>query len=379
MEQFAIGHAAGEDWAAVVESCLRDLGQGPFGDGLGFVYATDQMADHLADIVQGLRDGTGVEQWVGCLGMGITAGGEEYFDRPALAAMVAPFDASAYRIVPTMTEGADQLSADDRAWITAKEPILGLVHGDPAHPRIIELIDSVADDTARFLVGGLTSSRGPHPQVARGVTGGITGSVTNGGVSGVLFAPEVDVMTGLSQGCVPLAGSHVISDCIDNVLVGLDGRPALDVFKDDLGDHMTQDLGGLAGLIHAAITVEGSDTGDYMVRNLVGIDPARGWLAIGDVVRPGERIVFVRRDPETAETDLVAMLENLKRRAAKPPRGGVYVSCIARGPNMFGAVGWESAIIRAALGDVPVVGFYANGEISNNRLYTYTGVLTLFL
>ena len=87
-DRFALGHAADEDWAASVESCLRCLGDGPFGDGPGFVYATDRMADHLADIVQGLRDGTGVEHWVGCLGMGISAGGEEYFDRPALAAMV---------------------------------------------------------------------------------------------------------------------------------------------------------------------------------------------------------------------------------------------------------------------------------------------------
>ena len=376
MERFAIGHAAGEDWAAAVESCLRDLGDGPFGDGPGFVYATDHMADHLADIVEGLRGGTGVEQWVGCLGIGISAGGEEYFDRPALAVMVAPFDAGAYRILPTLTEGADQLSADDRAWIAETAPVLGLVHGDPAHPHITELIDDVAEDTASFLVGGLTSSRGPHHQVARGVTGG---GVTGGGVSGILFAPEVDVVTRLSQGCVPVAGSHVVSDCVDNVLIGLDGRPALDVFKDDIGAQSTQDLGRLAGSVHVAITVEGSDTGDYMVRNLVGIDPARGWLAIGDQVRPGQRIVFVRRDPASAEGDLLAMLETIKRRAAKPPRGGLYVSCVARGPNMFGAVGRESAIIRDALGDVPVVGFFANGEISNNRLYGYTGVLTLFL
>ena len=370
-DRFALGHAADEDWAASVESCLRCLGDGPFGDGPGFVYATDRMADHLADIVQGLRDGTGVEHWVGCLGMGISAGGEEYFDRPALAAMVAPFDAGAFRILPTLTEGTDQLSDDDRAWIAKTEPILGLVHGDPAHPGITELIDAVAEDTADFLVGGLTSSRGPHHQVAGGITGG--------GVSGILFAPEVDVVTGLSQGCVRLAGSHVVSDCVDNVLVGLDGRPALDVFKDDIGDHLTENLGALAGSVHVAITVEGSDTGDYMVRNLVGIDPQRGWIAIGDLVHPGERIVFVRRDPASAESDLLAMGETLKRRAAKPPRGGLYVSCVARGPNMFGAVGRESAIIREALGDVPIVGFYANGEISNNRLYGYTGVLTLFL
>jgi small ligand-binding sensory domain FIST len=91
----------------------------------------------------------------------------------------------------------------------------------------------------------------------------------------------------------------------------------------------------------AAFPVSGSDTGDYLVRNLVGIDPERG--------------------------------------CSRPPRGGLYFSCIARGPNLFGPDAAELRIVRRELGDVPLVGMFCNGEISNNRLYGYTGVLTVFV
>jgi small ligand-binding sensory domain FIST len=195
----------------------------------------------------------------------------------------------------------------------------------------------------------------------------------------VLFAPEVPVATGLSQGCAPIGESHVVSDSVDNVIIGLDGRHALDVFKDDIGEVLARDLNKVAGYIHAAFPIEGSDTGDYVVRNLIGIDPARGWLAVGDSVESGSRVMFVRRDPESAEGDLMDMLDRMKRRVVAPPRGGVYISCVARGANMFGEAGREMELIHDRLGAFPLIGFYAGGEISNSRLYAYTGVLTLFL
>ncbi len=171
----------------------------------------------------------------------------------------------------------------------------------------------------------------------------------------------------------------MISDCLDNVIIGLDGERALDVFKEDIGDLLARDLGRAAGYIHAALPIEGSDVADYLVRNLVGIDPVRGWLGIGGHVRPGDRIMFVRRDPESARKDLAAMLEKLAKRLPQAPRGGVFFSCVARGVNMFGVPGVEMELIRDTLGKFPLVGFYAGGEVSNCRLYGYTGVLALFL
>jgi len=159
----------------------------------------------------------------------------------------------------------------------------------------------------------------------------------------------------------------------------LDGEPALQVFKDDIGELLARDLGRVAGYIHAAFPVAGSDTGDYVARNLMGIDTERGWLAVGGMVETGDGVLFVRRDPAGAEADLKSMVQGLKARAPGPARGALYFSCVARGPAMFGAEGRETELIREILGDVPLVGFFGQGEISNTRLYGYTGVLVLFI
>ena len=58
--------------------------------------------------------------------------------------------------------------------------------------------------------------------------------------------------------------------------------------------------------------------------------------------------------------------------------GALYVSCAGRGGPHFGAPSAELAIVRQALGDVPLVGFFAGGEIARHHLYGYTGVLTVF-
>jgi len=249
-------------------------------------------------------------------------------------------------------------------------PPLGVVHADPRNPQLAQLVTGLADAVSGFLVGGLASSRGAMDQVA--------GEVVHGGVSGVLFAPDVAIATGLSQGCSPIGPVRTVTAARQNVLFEIDGRPALEMFKSDIGEVLARQLEKVAGYIHAAFPVTGDDTGDYLVRNLIGIDPERGWLAVGEQVSPGDRILFVRRDRAAAEEDLVRMIRRLKRGAAAP-KAGLYFSCVARGPNMFGPDSAELRILRRELGDFPLVGMFCNGEISKNRLYGYTGVLTLFL
>jgi len=371
MQKFKSIHSTADTWDRAAKECVEGLDIPPDGANLGFIYVTDIFAADLSSILTYVRHKTSIEHWVGSVGVGVCSGEEEYFDHPAVAVMVAALPESAFGVFPTITEHTGELPAAYRAWMDSAKPTFGIVHGDPENANTPRLIENLGHDTSGFLVGGLTSSRSASHQVAEGVT--------EGGVSGVLFAPEVSVATGLSQGCAPIGQSHVVSDCVDNVIIGLDGRPALDVFKEDIGDILARDLTRVAGYIHAAFPIEGSDTGDYVVRNLTGIDPARGWLAVGDSVEPGSRVLFVCRDPESAEGDLVGMLDSLKRRVVTPPKGGVYISCVARGANMFGEVGREMELIRKHLGTFPLIGFYAGGEISNNRLYSYTGVLTLFL
>ena len=114
--------------------------------------------------------------------------------------------------------------------------------------------------------------------------------------------------------------------------------------------------------------MRGSDTGDYMVRNLVSIDVERGWVRIADDLAPGDPVLFCRRDPRSATIDMERMLTDLKRRAGGPPKAGLYFTCVARGPNIFGENSGELGMIREILGDFPLVGFFGNGEISHDRL-----------
>jgi small ligand-binding sensory domain FIST len=126
------------------------------------------------------------------------------------------------------------------------------------------------------------------------------------------------------------------------------------------------------------LPVPGSDTGDYLVRNLMAIDPGRGWVVLGAEIGAGDRILFCRRDPESARRDMIRMTRQLAGRLNRPAKAGIYVSCVARGASLFGEPGVEAALIRESLGDFPLIGFFANGEISRDRLYGHTGVLTLF-
>ncbi len=141
---------------------------------------------------------------------------------------------------------------------------------------------------------------------------------------------------------------------------------------------LAQNLERVGGYIHAALPVSGDDRGDYLVRNVVGVDPDNKLVAIGERVSAGDRLMFVRRDAPSAMKDLQRMLADITMRAAGKPKAALYYSCVARGPNLFGRNSEELMAVQNVLGDdVPVVGFFANGEISNNRLYGYTGVLTL--
>jgi small ligand-binding sensory domain FIST len=342
---FAYGHAAAPTWRECVSACAERLGRP--GRGLGFVYFSDAVVGSAQDILDSLREKTGIEDWVGSVGVGVLATGAEYQEEPAIAAMVA--DVSAFRVF----SGRIPLKSDVAHF--------AVVHADPAAPDVAGLIaDMSAKVASGFLVGGLSSSRSHTVQIAN--------AVLSGGLSGAALAPEVAVATRLTQGCVPYPGRWRITECADNIIGALDGRPALDVLKEVIGN----DKQVLVGL-----PIPGSDTGDYTARNLVGIDPRNKLIAIGDVVEPGAELVFCRRDQAAARQDLKRISEELKSKVPHP-RGALYFSCLARGEHMFGSRGAELALIGRALGKVPLVGFFCNGEISRDRLYGYTGVLTLF-
>jgi small ligand-binding sensory domain FIST len=361
---FKFAHAADPDWTRAAQACMNQLGSIPSAAALGFLYVADAFAGDLDAILAFFKSATSVPHWTGCVGVGVCATGVEYLEEPAMAVMLGEFAPADFSMLPLLLTPQDIDAQPSDAYFA-------VVHGDPENKRIQELIDGLsAHVSSGFIVGGLSSSRGENAQISDGVV--------SGGLSGVLFSDRVKLATRLTQGVSPLGPRHRITTANKNVIGSLDNRPALDVMKEEIGEVLTRDLRRAAGYIFVGLPVRGSDTGDYLVRNILGVDPQNNLVAVGEHVEPGDELLFCRRDQQTAEDDLQRMLAAIGAQLNAPIRGGVYYSCLGRGQHMFGAPNRELGLIRDTLGDFPLVGFFANGEISHNRLYGYTGVLTLF-
>jgi small ligand-binding sensory domain FIST len=341
---------------------MDQLGELPAQANLGFVYASDALARQLPMVLALLREQTGIAHWTGTLGMALCVTGREFYDEPAIAVLVGAFPEDGFHIFEDATaEAAGEEGSG-----------LAILHANPRNADTPDIIEAYAGSSGRFVVGGITSSQSENLQVAD--------AVCEGAVSGVAFAPQVEVLTAHTQGCTPIGPRHRITAGARNVIGSLDGRPALEVFEEDIGEVLAKDLNRVAGYIFAGLPVPGSDTNDYLVRNLVGIDTGQKLLAIGDYVQEDTEIMFCRRDGNSARQDMLRMLEDLARRAdGRAIRGGVYYSCLGRGRHQFGEDSEELRMVQEVLGDFPLVGFFANGEIFHGRLYGYTGVLTLFV
>jgi len=369
-DTFAYGHAAATSWRLAAEACLAQCGPGVRNANLGFVYATDSFAETFTEIIDFLRRRTGVEHWVGTVGLGICATGREYLDEPALAVMCCAFEDSAFRVLGRVGSPRDVAQAK-LEWGNHSANF-AVLHADSSNRSLTSLVRELAGRTqSGFVVGGVTSSRGRSVQFADELVEGV--------LSGVLFSEDVAVATRLTQGCSPIGPRHRVTETRHNVLIRLDGRPALEVLREDLGPQLAGSIGALGGYIFAGLPVDTSDTGDYIVRNLVGVDSVHKLVAIGEPVKAGSQVLFCRRDRGTASDDMQRMLTSIKSGLYRQPRGALYFSCLGRGASLFGENSDELRMIRDGLGDIPLVGFFCNGEISHNRLYGYTGVLTLFV
>ena len=349
-------------WQDLVTQCLAAFPSFPAdARGTGLVYVTDPLAHDVPAILEILRAQTGIEEWSGAVAPAICAGGVEYFDTPAIAMMAFDLPDGAVTPFPGPQSQPGAKTGNGGAFAIA--------HANPHAPGVIDAVPQTAAATGAYLVGGLVSGASQNPLISAG----------EAALAGLLFDQNVPVATGLTQGCSPIGPMHQITAMRDELVAELDGRPAIEVLKDDVGELLARDLRRLAGYIHVALPVSGSDQADYVVRNLMGMDVPQGLIAVAEILEVGDRVMFVRRDAASAVEDMQRMLDDLKRRAGDHIRGAVYHSCVARGPHQFGPGSQELTMIKEAFADVPVIGFFGNGEISNDRLYTYTGILSLFL
>lgn len=365
---FRVALAQGDHWGLAAKTCAGRLA--PMDANVGFLYVTEGFNQNLSSILTFLRETTRIPHWVGAVAPAILAGGTVVAEKGALAVMVGTLAEDSFRLFWGVD--ASEITTPLSSWLAARQPVLALAHGDPRSPGLAGLVAALATQEI-FTVGGLVSSSGPRPL--------LSDTVAAGGLAGLLLGSEVEAISGLTQGCAPIGPLHRVTSAGEGVVMELDGRPALDVLKEEAGQLIARDLRRAAGYIHLALPVAGADDGGYVVRMLLGIDPRRGWLAMGDTVDEGGTVRFVRRDPQTARDDLERMLDSVVRRlAGRPIRCAFYHSCVGRGRHMFGHDEAELEMVRAALGDdVPLIGFFGHGEFAGERLYAYTGVLTVLV
>lgn len=365
---------------AVAQELVGQLRTGPCPK-LGLLYISDQFADDLDAVVEILSSATGVAEWTGAAALGVIAGRKELFERPALAVMLLDLPDDAVQPYGPITDATSfELAAEQAASFSEDAgAALGIIHmdptGDPLGQGLGSLPGMFAEVGGLYLVGGLASGREAMPIAA-------TAGLATRAVGGALVALESGVATGVSQGCRSIGPPRTITVEGDGVIRRLDDTPAMSVLLAELGlsaEPNVADLREALRDIHIALPIAGADREDYLVRNLTGIDVQRGLIGISETVADGDRAMFCRRDRMSAAEDLDRMAKDARRRLGRLPRGALYVSCLARGPNLFGPGDQELAILHAAIGgDCPVVGFFANGEIAHDRIYGYTGVLTLF-
>jgi small ligand-binding sensory domain FIST len=222
----------------------------------------------------------------------------------------------------------------------------------------------------------------------------------------------VALLSRVTQGCQPVAPEREITEAEGHVVLKLADEPALEVMLADLDISLSEPqkaiavvratLVGLSAPGQSGVGRAGNLGSDVRVRHIIGLDPLRQGVAIAEHLEPGMLMTFCRRDVQAARADLVRVCAEI-REALEPEMlsieainalsddpvptlpqvglriaGAVYVSCTGRGGPHFGGPSAELQIIRHALGDVPLVGFFAAGEIAHNQLYGYTGVLTVF-
>jgi small ligand-binding sensory domain FIST len=393
--RFVVGHATHPDWKGALALAAAQIdGQRAEGEAeeaaLGLVYLTDHYAPHAEALYAALHDRWPGVAWAGTVGVGVCASGVEYFDEPALVLMLGTLPAGRFRVF------------SGRRPLARIEPATALVHADTDTHDLAELLDDLAGRTSSgYLFGGLAASRTGACQIADGVF--------HGGLSGVAFTRDVGLVSRVTQGCQPIGPRRLITACERNLVLELDGQPALECLLADLELSLEAPQQAMATLrstmvglatpraplpLAGAVATQARHRAfgdDVRVRHLLGLDPARHGVAVADRVETGMTLAFCQRDAAAARRDLTRICSEIRDELAPSTgdeaapadpaarmAGAVYISCAGRGGPHFGAPSAELQIVRRALGDVPLAGFFAAGEIGHQHLYGYTGVLTVF-
>jgi small ligand-binding sensory domain FIST len=203
--------------------------------------------------------------------------------------------------------------------------------------------------------------------------------VAGGGAAALALRLPTPPRVSVTQSCRPVAGPFVVTRAEGHWVLELDGRPALDVYREAALGPLAADLRRAGQFVLVALPRDPAAPlrpGGYLARHVVGFSEPRRGFALPELATKGQPLAFALRDAASARDDLRAMLEGVA-----PARAALYFDCCARGEALFGVAGIEAAYLARALGDAPVAGLLGSCEIGpigpRTELLTYTGVLAL--
>jgi small ligand-binding sensory domain FIST len=367
------------------EDVARRLEPGPVSLALAFV--TPHFASFYPRLYRLLSRHLEPGTFLGCSGGGVIGGGEEVERAPAITLTAARLPD--VRIEPFHASGPlPDLDGPPDAW----ERLVGVSAQD--EPQFVLLSDPFSG-RPDALLAGLDYAFPSSPKIG-GLASGATspgmnallldGEVFDEGTVGVALSGDVTVDTVVAQGCRPVGELMRVTSCKGNFLYELDGRPAFEVVRDlfvtlDERDRHLASTALFVGVMMDEFREE-PRVGDFLIRNLLGVDPRSGAVAVGENLQEGMRLRFHLRDAETSAEDLHTMLESYEKSLPGPVSGALLFSCLGRGVGLYGQPNFDTSVFKEHLGDVPVGGFFCNGEIGpvagTTFLHGYTSSFGLF-
>lgn len=325
----------------------------------------------------------------GCSGGGIIGGGVEVEQRAAVSITGASLPDVHIEAFHLDGESLPDLDAGPALW----EELVGVTSGQD--PQFVMLADPFSFPVQNLLmgldfafsrsakIGGLAS--GAQQQGGNALF--LNDQVHWSGAIGLALHGNITVDTVVAQGCRPIGHPMHITECRRNVLVQLDGQPPLETLKSLFQTMNDRDQDLMRHSLFLGVVMdeflEEPKQGDFLIRNVVGMDARTGVLAIGEILKEGQLVQFHLRDADTSAEDLTAVLERYATdNRENQVQGALLFSCLGRGQYLYGRPNHDTEVFQDKLGQVPLGGFFCNGEIGpvsgTTFLHGYTSSFGIF-
>jgi small ligand-binding sensory domain FIST len=386
---FAAALATAADVAtAARELCAAVRDRSTAAPDLVVAFFSSHFSDDASALTRALRDGLASRALVGCVAESVIGGGREVEGEPAISLWAAwwgkkvsvePF----HLTLEQTADGPSIMGWPDSITDASPERAALLLLGDPFTVPTDLLLRRVNEDYAGLRVVGGMASGIQAPGQCRLL---LDDAVHDNGALCILLQGQIGLRPVVSQGCRPIGRPFIVTKGEENVILQLGGRTPLDVLKDLWQSLDDRDKKLFQQGLHVGRVIneyQGDfQRGDFLIRNVIGLDRTTGALAITDRVRVGQTMQFQVRDAETADEDLHALLQMDLSAHAKRPAGALLFSCNGRGSRLFGVPDHDAAALLAEAGNIPVAGFFAQGELGpvggQNFIHGFTASIALF-